>query len=113
MKEALALIVENISLIMNMIAVAIIAWGTIEVCVATLVGLFSRSATRSRLQDWYINYARWLVAGLTFQLAADIVGTATGASWDEIGRLASIAAIRTFLNFFLDRDIAKAREQRE
>ena len=54
--------------------------------------------------------ARWLVAGLTFQLAADIVQTTVAPSWDEIGRLAAIAAIRTFLTFFLDRDIDTMRE---
>jgi uncharacterized membrane protein len=48
--------------------------------------------------------ARWLIAGLTFQLAADIIETSVAPSWDEIGQLAAIAVIRTFLNFFLDRD---------
>ena len=43
--------------------------------------------------------------GLTFQLAADIVHTTVTPGWDEIGRVAAIAAIRTFLTFFLDRDI--------
>jgi uncharacterized membrane protein len=31
-------------------------------------------------------------------------------TWDEIGRVAAIAAIRTFLTFFLDRDIDAARD---
>jgi uncharacterized membrane protein len=52
------------------------------------------------------------VSGLTFQLAADIVESAFSPSWDEIGRLAAIAVIRTFLNFFLERDLAEL-EKRE
>jgi len=55
-----------------------------------------------------VQYGRWLVAGLTFQLAADIVETAVAPTWDEIGRLAAIALIRTFLDFFLERDLAAA-----
>jgi uncharacterized membrane protein len=43
---------------------------------------------------------RWLVAGLTFQLAADVLETAITTSWDEVARLAVIAAIRTFLIIF-------------
>ena len=35
-----------------------------------------------------------------------------GWEWDEIGRLAAIAVIRTFLNFFLERDLAEM-ERRE
>jgi len=49
------------------------------------------------------------MAGLTFQLANDIIISARAPSWDDIGRLAAIAFIRTFLNFFLERDIAEAR----
>ena len=49
-------------------------------------------------------YARWLIAGLTFQLAADIIETSVTTSWEAIARVAAIAVIRTFLNFFLERD---------
>ncbi len=52
---------------------------------------------------------RWLVAGLTFQLAADVLETAVTTSWDEVARLAAIAAIRTFLNYFLERDLGEVR----
>jgi uncharacterized membrane protein len=54
-----------------------------------------------------VRYGRWLVAGLTFQLAADIIGTSVAPSWQEVGQLGAIAVIRTFLNFFLERDLAE------
>ena len=50
---------------------------------------------------------RWLVAGLTFQLAADVIETAIAPQWDDIGRLGAIAVIRTFLNYFLERDLSE------
>jgi len=59
-----------------------------------------------------LKYARWLAAGLTFQLAGDIVHTAVTPTWDDIGRLAATAVIRTFLTYFLERDIRDLREQR-
>jgi len=49
--------------------------------------------------------------GLTFQLAADILETAIATSWDEVARLGAIAAIRTFLNDFLERDIGQIRRR--
>jgi uncharacterized membrane protein len=52
-----------------------------------------------------------LVAGLTFQLAADIIETSITPEWDDIGRLAVIAILRTFLNFFLERDLADVRDR--
>ena len=42
---------------------------------------------------------------------ADILETAIAPSWEDIGRLGAIAAIRTFLNFFLERDLAEALQR--
>lgn len=46
-------------------------------------------------------FSRYLVMALEFELAADIMGTAISPTWDQLGKLAVIATIRTFLNFFL------------
>ena len=61
----------------------------------------------------WLRLGRWLVAGLTFQLAADILETAVTTSWEEVARLAPIAAIRTVLNYFLERDLETFRERKE
>jgi uncharacterized membrane protein len=42
---------------------------------------------------------------MTFRLAADIVNTLVAPTWDQVGHVAAIAAIRTFLSFFLDREL--------
>ena len=57
----------------------------------------------------WLHYARWLVAGLTFQLAADIIETSIRTDWQSIGRLGAVAVIRTFLNYFLERDLVELR----
>ncbi|MFJ6674654.1 DUF1622 domain-containing protein [Actinosynnema sp. NPDC091369] len=54
---------------------------------------------------------RFLVLGLEFQLAGDILRTAIAPSFQEIGQLAAIAAIRTALNYFLGREIAEEQRQ--
>ena len=48
----------------------------------------------------------WLLLGLQFALAADMVRSMISPSWNDIGQL---AAMRTFLNYFLERDLAEAR----
>jgi uncharacterized membrane protein len=60
-------------------------------------------------RDVWLRLGRWLVAGLTFRLAAHVLETAITTSWDEVARLASIAAIRTFHNYFLEHDLGEIR----
>lgn len=57
-----------------------------------------------------LTFARYLALGLEFQLAADILSTAVAPSWDQIGKLAAIAVIRTGLNFFLMRELRETHE---
>lgn len=49
--------------------------------------------------------SRFLALALEFQLASDILGTAISPTWNQLGQLAIIAAIRTMLNFFLSREM--------
>jgi uncharacterized membrane protein len=57
-----------------------------------------------------MHFATWLLLGLEFELAADVIRTAIAPTWSDIGQLASIAAIRTFLSYFLDKDIEKVAD---
>ncbi|WP_161814823.1 DUF1622 domain-containing protein [Steroidobacter agaridevorans] len=96
--------------VIDVIAVLIILFGTANAFVSMLRVMRTKPEGHERRLVW-IAYARWLVAGLTFQLAADIIESTIVESWDAVGRLAAIAAIRTFLNYFLERDLAEVRER--
>ena len=98
-------IAHYIALAIETIAIAVIAIGALEAVVGIVrVGMHSVTATTQQRAVW-MKFARWLVAGLTFQLAADVVNTSFSPTWDEVGHLAAIAAIRTFLSYFLDREM--------
>jgi uncharacterized membrane protein len=112
MKEWLAFIAEGAITIIHAMALVIIIIGTIEAFYRSIGVFFSPSRTGRPFYDAYMRYARWLVGGLTFQLAADIIESTLAPTWDEIGRLGAIAVIRTFLNYFLERDL-KELEDRE
>ena len=112
MKETLTVVAMNMVTIIHAMALLVVAFGTVQAFVRSFRAMLRPSARGQHFHAAYIQYARWLVGGLTFQLAADIVESALSPSWDEIGRLAAIAAIRTFLNFFLERDLAQV-EKRE
>jgi uncharacterized membrane protein len=54
-----------------------------------------------------LNFGRWLSLALEFQLGADIVNTTVAPSSDALIRLGAIALIRTFLNYFLSKELAE------
>ncbi|WP_035985329.1 DUF1622 domain-containing protein [Leptolyngbya sp. KIOST-1] len=61
-----------------------------------------------------LKFGTWLTLALEFQLGADILSTTIAPTTEDLIRLAVIALIRTFLNYFLDKEIeAEQRTGRE
>ena len=52
-----------------------------------------------------LSFGQWLVLALELQLGADILATTANPSFADLGKLAAIATIRTFLNYFLEREL--------
>ncbi len=98
-----------VALAIQAIAILVVAIGTAKAVIDGCRAAAARQAGNTERRAVWLEYARWLVAGLTFQLAADIVGTSFSPTWDEVGRLAAVAAIRTFLSYFLDREMEHTR----
>src|SRR5215472_15404561 len=110
MREWLVSISEPAIVLIDALALLVIVIGTIEVTFAVARASFKPLGDQAARRAW-LRYARWLVAGLTLQLAADIIETSISTSWQTIGRVGAIAVIRTFLNYFLERDVEQ--QQRE
>lgn len=55
-------------------------------------------------------FGGWLVVALEFQLAADIVGTIVSPTSAHLVELGAIAVIRTFLNYFLGKELKEDNE---
>jgi len=111
MKEWLIVATEWSTLLIDWMALVLILIGTIEAFFGSVRILLDPTRNGHERREIWLRYARWLVAGLTFQLAADIIETSVAPDWDDIGRLAAIAVIRTFLNYFLERDLGEVRER--
>jgi uncharacterized membrane protein len=90
-------------------AALLITIGAMEAFVMSLLRF--RSPTEQKMQIW-MHFATWLLLGLEFELAADVIRTAIAPTWSDIGQLASIAGIRTFLSYFLDKDIENVSDTR-
>ena len=98
----------------DLMALVCIAGASFYVFGRALYLVFARRTTADghAFRMLWLVYARWLVAGLTFLLAADIIESSITPSWEAIAQLGAIAVIRTFLNYFLGRDMKEMSELR-
>ncbi|MEB3161056.1 MAG: DUF1622 domain-containing protein [Synechocystis sp.] len=66
----------------------------------------SRDRNRYRIFNKVrLKFGMWLALALEFQLAADILATTVSPTLEMLGRLGLIAVIRTFLNYFLGKEL--------
>ena len=107
MREWLEIFIETAVVVIDAMAAVLIVIGTVEAFVSMFLAI---TKSNHEKRDVWLRYARWLVGALTFQLAADILETSVRMSWTALGQLAVVAVVRTFLDYFLERDIRDVRE---
>jgi uncharacterized membrane protein len=98
---------DGVALAVELVATLFIAMGVIEVFVLGVPRMLRRPQSVEARRYVWRQFGTWLLLALEFELAADIIRSALSPSWTDIGQLAAIAVIRTFLNYFLERDLAE------
>jgi uncharacterized membrane protein len=76
--------------------------------IKTLQLAFVLSRRRDAFQSFNkvrLRFGMWLALALEFQLGADILGTTVTPTLESLIKLALIAVIRTFLNYFLGKEL--------
>ena len=111
MEETVAGITKIAILFINSVATLFLLIGIIQVLINGLRVMLTSSSSNHQKREVWLQFSRWLIAGLSIQLAAHLLETSIAPSWDEIGKLGAIAVIRTFLNYFLDSDMRETRER--
>ncbi len=104
MAEEVRRAADNLALVAEAIGTVVIFVALVRVVVRYVADLLARADPFPRDQ-LRLNLGRSLALTLELLLAADILRTAVDPDWGEIQRLAAIAAIRTGLNFFLQREV--------
>ena len=112
MKEWLVVASEYAVVLIDGMALLVVLYAAVEAFVQAVRFLVLRTDGLDGRDVW-LRFSRLLVGGLTFQLAADIIETAISTTWESLGRIAIIAMIRTFLNYFLEKDLSTARRPDE
>ncbi len=101
-------IVKGVSLALEFTAVLCIVVGFVK----TFILLLKRrqvnySPLFNRLR---LSFGGWLALALEFQLASDIVKSTVSPTYENLIQLGAIAIIRTFLNYFLSKELTELPE---
>ncbi len=103
--EGAKYIIESIARAVEFCAAVIIALAALEATLKAGLIFIRRGTPASAKNEVRLTLGRWLAVALEFELAADILNTAVTPTWSDIEKLAAIAALRTALNYFLEREI--------
>jgi uncharacterized membrane protein len=110
------IVLEYVSYIIGGIGVTIVVWGVIKGLIALLIAEFSRIR---KLDKETINFEDqirlgigfYLILGLEFLIAADIINTIINPTLEELGILGAIVAIRIALAYFLGRELGHIKHR--
>ncbi len=111
--QELRAIIDAIARGVEFLAALLIVAAAVEATCKSVI-LFARPKAPAQLKVAVrLQFARWLAMALEFELAADILSTAVTPTWTDIGKLAAVAALRTALNFSLEREIEQESKPEE
>jgi uncharacterized membrane protein len=104
MEEIAIMTTIAISHAVEILAAVIIGIAVIKVVVNYFRLLLVSSFTLTK-QSIRVKFGSSVAFSLELLLGADVLATAVAPSWDDIGKLAAIAVLRTALNYFLEREL--------
>jgi len=106
--------VQVIYLFISVLGALVVIWGVLEAMIR-----FLRAKIWTPIQDQIREseairqqLGAHLLLGLEIFIAADIISSVVSPSWDKVGILAAIVAVRTVLSFFLRREVQQTNSTR-
>jgi uncharacterized membrane protein len=112
MEEIAKSIATHLSLVVEILGATIIGIALIQFVIGYVPTLLNKKqyVSNSLLR---VRFGSSLTLALELLLAADILQTAVAPTWEDIGKLAAIAAIRTTLNYFLEKELREIEKRVE
>ncbi len=110
------LIIEYIAWAIGLIGILVIIYGSFISAIKFLKIEHKRIKGKISLKDTDIlrlTLGTYLLFGLEFLIAADIIRTILKPSLEEVAILGAIVAIRTVINYFLDIEIKEVQDHQK
>lgn len=104
MKDWAEFLTTRLSSFVEILAAVVIGIALIQFMIRYIAN-FTKAHLEQENQNVRIQFGSSLTIALELLLAADILATAIAPTWNDIGKLAAIATLRTALNYFLEREL--------
>lgn len=104
LKDVAEFITRHLSTLVEILAALVIGVSLIQFLFKYVSNIW-KPHVETKNQTIRIQFGSSLTVALELLLAADILATAIAPTWDDIGKLAAIAVLRTSLNYFLEREL--------
>lgn len=109
-------IIVYTAIVIGLLGMAIIIWGAAIAFVKLLILEYSKFKGENickKREYLRHHFGSYIVLGLEFLIAADIIHTMIRPTLQQLAILGSIVAIRTVISFFLNREMAGGHECEE
>lgn len=102
-------IINSVSFALNVVGSLIIIFGVVISLFEFLIKeIYRREETLKLNEKIRGKLGSYLVLGLEFFIAGDVIKTIITPTWRSLGMLGAIVVIRTILSYFLTKDLKKA-----
>lgn len=99
--------------IISVISLLIVSYGVVIGFIAFLcneIKRFNGTYTINNIRQVRVNFGSYLLLGLEFLIASDILKTVVDPTLDELAILGGVVVVRTVLSVFLNKEIKELAE---
>ena len=103
------IIIDYVALAIAAFGGAIITWGILKTAVRVLWSeacSFRKTGSCRQRESIRHQLGTYILLGLEFMIAGDVIATISHPTLEEIAILASIVLVRTVISYFLNRELA-------
>lgn len=113
MESALTQVMNLLAAFIDACTAAVIVAGVLSAALkAAKLRYILRRDGDEAMREVRLSLGRWLALSLELALASDILRSIVAPTWDDIGKLGAIVALRTVLNYFLEKEIEHGLEKK-
>ncbi len=101
-------LLHNVSVIIAVMAVSVIVWGTFITFAKLLYHETKRKKStvlHKKREELRIKLGSYILIGLEILIVADIIETIINPTLQEVALLGAIVLIRTFISYFLEKEL--------